>query len=115
MALKNLNGEFPPSATELSYAPAALDPIPLTPRSGENGNHTKTSNDITPETLAREARKYRRATATLEGGDRDKYNALIKRANRIRHALQARNLAGLLGPMTAFRTEVMDRPARKSS
>ncbi len=96
MAIRNLNGEYSPSTTELSLAPSALSHLTETSTNG----HTETSPEIAPEVGARFARDYRRTTASLEGGDRDKFRALEKRARRIRRAAQAGNTDGPISAKT---------------
>lgn len=53
-------------------------------------NEPSSSSPITPETLAAFNRMYRITTASLVNGDRDKVNALRKRARRIQRTTEAR-------------------------
>lgn len=81
MAIRYLNGEFPPSDFELSQAPAALD------QETRNGHSKKPQ--VSREVLGRFARDYKRTVDSLQGADRDKRRAeskLLKRAERAAEA-----------------------------
>lgn len=75
-------------------------------KNGRNGEALTGNGQVSPEVSAALSRRYRVTTNSLIGGDRDKFKALGKWANRLSRTLQAGNRTGhesLIGATTPIK------------